>query len=111
MVQQTPDGLVFVRDGTKVYGDTTANFNADFGETAPALPAGANDRVYEVGVRHPIMGGGDIIAGGPIPWDVGDRWIANIDAGIAAQAARPPAVLLTESAIALKEIRDAKQNP
>lgn len=105
MVQQTPDGLIYVRDGTKVYGDTTANFTLDFGETPPTLPANANDRVYEVGVRHPIMGGGDIIAGGPIPWDVGDRWINNIDAGLAAQAARPPPEVIPTAV--LKETSNA----
>jgi hypothetical protein len=90
MVQQTPDDLVYVRVPPKVYGDTTAHFNADFGETAPVIPMGANDRVYEPGIRHALMLNGQVMGGGPMPWDVGDRWITKIDAGLAAQAARQP---------------------
>jgi hypothetical protein len=90
MVQQTPDNLVIVRVPPKVYIDTTAHFNVDFGETAPVIPMGSNDRVYEPGKRHALMLDGNVMGGGPLPWDVGDRWITKIDAGLAAQAARQP---------------------
>lgn len=96
-VHQHPDNLVYVRTAAKTYGDTTAHFQTDFGVTLPALPSGANERIYTVGARHAIQGGGTVIAGGPLPWPQGDQIIANLDAGLAAQAARvaatPPPVI------------------
>jgi hypothetical protein len=92
MVQCTPDGKMVVRSGTKVYIDTEANFATDFGEPHPTMPAGATDCVYEPGVRHTYTNGVTIIAGGPVPWTAGDRYIANIDAALASQATRPPPV-------------------
>lgn len=93
MVHQNPDGFVIIHSVDKEYVDTLANFQADFGTTIPALPAGANDRVYQPGIRHPIMGGGNVVDGGPVPWPLGDGWITNIAAGLAAQAARQPPVV------------------
>lgn len=90
-VHQNPDGFMIVRatNGT-TYVDTIAHFQADFGTTVPALAPPAQDRIYQQGVRHPIMYGGNVIDGGPVPWPLGDGWIANINAGLAAQAARQP---------------------
>ena len=79
-----------VYDGTKTYVDTKANFEADFASTVPALTAGATTRVYEQGVRHPMMALGNVVDGGPVPWTLGDSWITNIQAGLDAQAARQP---------------------
>jgi hypothetical protein len=89
-VHQHPDGWVIVRtDSSGTYKDTKANFELDFGVTLPALPAPANERIYTQGIRHPIQMGNNIIAGGPMPWTLGDQILGNIAAGLAAQAARP----------------------
>ena len=93
MVQQTADGLVIVRSGTKNYLDTGANFALDFGEAAPVLPAGCNDRVYEPDIRHAGTNSVTVLYGGPIPWTSGDRYIANIDMGLSNQATRLAAVV------------------
>src|SRR5215204_1459087 len=86
---QHPDGNIFVRgDAGIYYTDTPENFTADFGVEPPVLPDGADDHVYTQGRRHAFMGGGNIIAGGPVPWPVGDQVIAALPAGLAAQAAR-----------------------
>jgi hypothetical protein len=93
MVQQTEDEMMIVRDNTgKVYIDTETNFATDFGETVPALPAGADDRTYEPGKRHAITDCFSIIEAGPLPWAAGDRYIANVQAGLDAQAARRAAI-------------------
>lgn len=90
MVQQTPDGLVIVRVGSQVYTDTASNAGLDFGSGLPDLPTGAHDRVYEQGVRHACTDGITIVAGGDMPWAIGDTYIAGITAALAAQAARQP---------------------
>jgi hypothetical protein len=91
MVQQNADGVI-VRNTTlnKVYRDTLANFALDFAVTAPTLPTGATDRIYDAGVRHSITDGHTVIQGGPMPWSVGDSAIANINTGLANQTARQP---------------------
>src|SRR6187455_338685 len=91
--QQHPDGMIFVRgEAGKYYADTPENFVADFGGTflPPALPDGADDHVYTQGKRHAYMGGGNIIAGGPVPWPEGDQLTADLDAGLAAPLERNP---------------------
>jgi len=90
-INQSPDGTVSVASGQKRYIDTLANFQADFAVTLPAIPSGGNNRIYEKDVRHPIIYRGNVVDGGPVPWSMGDTIIANIDAGLAAQAARQPA--------------------
>jgi hypothetical protein len=92
-VEQNADGIVFVRDATtgKVYSDTVANFNADFTVTMPALPTGADHRIYTPNVRHALASSVTIIADGGIPWALGDSVIANINTGLSKQAARQPA--------------------
>lgn len=88
MVQQTVNGLVVRVSDTKAYMDYNANFALDYVEPVPAFPAGATDRTYVQGVRHAITDTVTIIAGGPMPWTDGDRYIANIDMALANQAAR-----------------------
>lgn len=84
-----PDGYVYVRaaDGTE-YIDDNVNFVRDFSETLPPLPDGADDHIYTQGRRHAYMGDGNIIEGGPMPWDQGDRIIASVTDALAAQATR-----------------------
>jgi hypothetical protein len=98
MVQQTPDGHLIVRSGSQVYLDTYANAALDYGVATPALPSGCIDRVYEPGVRHCCTDGFTVLYGGPVPWTVGDSYIANIAAALAAQAARPPSARETQNA-------------
>jgi hypothetical protein len=90
MVQQTPDGHLIVRSTSKVYIDTYAHAALDYGVATPAVPAGCTDRVYVPGVRHCGTNGFTVLYGGPNPWAVGDSYIANITAALAAQAARKP---------------------
>jgi len=87
-LHEHPDGYVYVRAGGVTYADTAENFVADFSETLPPMPAGADDHIYTQDRRHAWMGDGNVIEGGPIPWPQGDRIIANLAAGIAAQDAR-----------------------
>jgi hypothetical protein len=87
-VHQHPDGAVYVRVDSEVYVDTPANFATDFGEALPDLPPGAVERIYDQGVRHPILDGVNIIDGGPMPWPLGDQIIAAIHSLLAAQQAR-----------------------
>lgn len=90
MVQEAPDGRVYVRDATQVYCDTRANFQLDFSVTLPGLPAGADERIYVPGRSHALQNRTTIISGGPMPWALGDNVITNINTGLAAQAARNP---------------------
>jgi hypothetical protein len=87
-VHQHPDRHVIVRAGGRVYIDTPENFALDFAIALPPLPAGANEQIYTQGKRNAFMGDGNVIDGGPMPWDEGDRIIANVSAGLAKQAAR-----------------------
>lgn len=102
-VHQHPDGLVYVRTDDGVYMDTLENFALDYGQGLPALPAGADDRIYAQGKRHAIMGGGNVIAGGPVPWDLGDQLINSVSALLAAQDARRNPPLTLDQAIASKD--------
>jgi hypothetical protein len=90
MVQQTPDGHLIVRSASQVYIDTYANAALDFNVVTPVLPSGCVDRVYEPGVRHCGTDGFTVLYGGPVPWSVGDSYIANIAAALTAQTARQP---------------------
>jgi hypothetical protein len=85
---QHPDGFVYVRTDAATYADTLENFEGDFGVTIPALPEGAEERVYTQDKRHAVMGDGNIIEGGPMPWDLGDQIIASVQSGLAAQVTR-----------------------
>jgi hypothetical protein len=102
-VHQHPDGLIYVRTPSVTYSDTPANAALDFGETLPPLPPGSNDRIYVQGVRHAIMATeGGLLEGGPIPWALGDRMIANVEAALALKNTRdhPP---LTPAEIAKRD--------
>lgn len=87
-VHQTPDGIVYVRTLNGVYADTVAHLQADFGVQLPSLPAGADDRIYRPGIRHTLMGDGNLIAAGPLPWLLGDQLISTIQSGLQAQSTR-----------------------
>lgn len=89
---QHPDGFIYVRaeDGA-LYADTKENFVSDAGLTLPALPDGADDHIYTQDRRHAFMGNGNVIEGGPVPWDWGDAVIARVPQLLAAQDARKPA--------------------
>lgn len=92
-VHRHPDGLVYVRTIGATYCDTPDNFVSDFGEELPALPQGADEHIYTQHRRHCFMGSGDIIEGGPVPWDQGDVIIAKISPALAAKAQRDEAIL------------------
>lgn len=88
MVQQHPDGLIYVRTDSGTYSDMPENFALDYGAAFPALPAGAVERIYTPGDRHVVsyLPGGDVAQ--PMPWDFGDGAIADIAKLLAAQTAR-----------------------
>lgn len=100
-VHHHPDGLIYVRVGKDFYSDTPANFVLDFGLSLPSLPSGAIERIYDQGRRHCIAEEGNVIAGGEMPWPLGDSVIANFAAAKAAQHARrnppPPPPTLAEA--------------
>jgi hypothetical protein len=86
---QHPDGKIFVRTDYGTYSDTPENFEADFGVTLPTLPPGAIERIYTQGKRHAIHDDeGNVIAGGPMPWDFGDQVISSIETGMTAWTQR-----------------------
>ena len=89
---QHPDGHIYVRGQKSTYGDTPANFSLDFGMELPALAEGADEQLYSQDRRHCYMAGGDIVAGGPMPWPLGDSIIDQINAALAAQLSRIPPV-------------------
>jgi hypothetical protein len=47
-----------------------------------------------------------VLYGGPVPWTVGDSYIANIAAALTAQAARPPPP--TNPPLQMKEVQNAQ---
>jgi hypothetical protein len=70
---QHPDGLIYIRVSSKqFYMDTPANFVLDFGQPIPALPAGANERLYIQGKSHALLNREGLVAGGEMPWKYGD---------------------------------------
>jgi hypothetical protein len=87
---------VWVRADSGLYQDTPENFALDcagvgISEALPDLPSGAVERIYQQGVRHPIQDAISVVAGGEMPWPLGDEIIAAIDHLLAAQEARQPA--------------------
>lgn len=85
---QHPDGLIYVRTTAATYSDTPENFELDFGVSLQPMPHGADEHIYTQGKRHCFMGDGDVIDGGPMPWPEGDKIIADVANGLAAQLAR-----------------------
>lgn len=77
--EQHSDGRVYVRSGDALYIDTLENFIADFGEAPEAIPEGAHERMYTQGRRHAFNGPEGTVAGGDMPYDLGDRAIAQIE--------------------------------
>lgn len=83
-LHQHPDGLVYIRFGILgvhdlYYVDTPSNLALDCPDCPlPILPEDANERIYTQGKRHAIMGGGNIIDGGPLPWEIGDYLIDHV---------------------------------
>jgi hypothetical protein len=96
---QHSDGAIYVRSGANVYGDTSANFATDSGATAPALPAGVAERLYDDDPAHgrhvycDAKGNQLDASPGPGAWAPGDAIIANCTALIGAQQARIAAAL------------------
>lgn len=88
MLQQAPDGRVYVRTEGGTYGDTLENFAKDHGSPFPALDTGLTERIYQPDVRHALIAHHNVVDGGPMPWPEGDAIIAAITALLAAQAAR-----------------------
>jgi hypothetical protein len=78
------------RDGRAetFYRDSGSNFAIDSGLQVPALPAGIDERLYEPGVRHALIAGNDVVAGGPMPWEPGDQIIERVSALLDAQNTR-----------------------
>ena len=102
-VHEQPEGRVVSRQpGGATYNDTRENFLADFGVTLPALPAGADERIYIPGERHTLQGGGNVIEGGPMPWPLGDQIIQGVDEALILKNARdnPPPTQEEEDAAA-----------
>jgi hypothetical protein len=89
--QHHPDGYIYVRpDSGNIYADTLAHFQSDYGQPAPALPAGADEQIYTQNIRHTYKRKGMVVGGGPRAYSIGDNIIAAISSLLAAQAARPP---------------------
>src|SRR5580765_2893390 len=79
--------------GDKIYRDTDANFSIDAQRSAPELPGGIDERLYEPDVRHALIVNHNVVAGGPMPWPEGDAILETVDALIAAQRDRTGADL------------------
>lgn len=86
------NGLVRVDGGAQIYIDAVSAFASDNGAPAPALPPGAVERIYELGIRHAISDGRSVVEAGPQPWGFGDAAIRNVSALLVAQAKRRVAV-------------------
>lgn len=84
------EGFIIVTVGGVVaYFDTLANFTLDFGQAPPAIVAGADERIYEPGIRHTMQNsGGSVLTGGAMPWAFGDAALAGIADLVAAKADR-----------------------
>lgn len=100
--QHHPDDWIIIRQSqNKVYSDTIANFEADYGSPCAGLPDGFIGRYYEPGVNHYITTGNTAIPQ-PLQWADGDRYIAAYDSLMAAKMAREAA----ESEEIIKEETD-----
>jgi hypothetical protein len=89
---RNPEGNVVIRSTAGVYFDTQANFELDYGAELEPLPAGADQMIYRQGVSHAYIDGadGNLIAGGPVPWALGDDIIASVPRLLQAQHDRQP---------------------
>jgi hypothetical protein len=89
---QHPNGKIYVRTAGSVYEETPENFAADHGASAPALPDGVRERIYDDGGRHALIDAkGNQVDSGPIPFEFGDAAIAACSALIAKKTGREDA--------------------
>lgn len=94
-----PDGWIYVRTAAGTYADTTANFIADFRWQIPARPEGLVERLYDDGGRHVLTDAkGNHVLNGPVPWEWGDRAIAQVETLLSRQSARLGLVAEAEAA-------------
>ena len=100
-VHHTPDRYVVVQTDNGLYFDTDANFALDWrGEAFPHMPKGARERIYRQGVVHAIQSAETVLEGGPMPWPLGDRIIADLDNLVARQKKRKEAEVKTPEQMA-----------
>jgi len=101
-LQQFDDGVVLVVGEAGEYRASAADFAADYGAPAPALPAGAITRIYRPGEQH-HTNSGDTAEPGPLTWPDGDAILAALPQLLAARETRenPPPTLA--------EVRAAKR--
>jgi hypothetical protein len=86
--QHHPDGWIIVRRGqNKVYSDTIANFEVDYGNPYTGLPEGFIGRYYEPGVNHYVHTDDTAVPQG-LSWLEGDAYIEAYERLIAAKADR-----------------------
>jgi hypothetical protein len=84
-------GTMGVGTVDKMYRDTNANYELDAKQSAPELPKGVDERLYEPDVRHALIAKHHVVAGGPMPWPEGDAIIKTMDGLLAAQRERQTA--------------------
>jgi hypothetical protein len=86
-----PDGKIIVRTTSgEFYIETPEVFEKDFGEKFPALPEGAIERLYRQNTFHMIGDGENVLGGGPIPWEFGERVLQAFFRLMEAHKARQP---------------------
>ena len=95
-------GTMGVGSVDKMYRDTNANFSIDAKQSAPELPGGIDERLYEPDVRHALIANHHVVAGGPMPLPEGDAILKTADALINAQRDRLAADLEAQR----KQIKD-----
>lgn len=101
-----PDKLIYIRLGLYDihYVDTYANFILDCPEVRlTPLQEGVEELIYTQGKRHALMTNGDIVDGGPMPWNTGDWVIDRLADILLAQKNRQEAEIKR-----LKEIEENK---
>ena len=81
-------GTMGVGTGDKMYRDTDANYSLDAQQSAPELPEGIDERLYEPDVRHALIANHQVVDGGPMPWPQGDAIIKMADSLIVTQRQR-----------------------
>lgn len=108
-VHQLRDGKVAIRTDAGTYLDTLENFALDYGSAFPFWdgPGDGDEAIYEPGVRHPRMSGGNIADAGPMPWPEGDAMIAAAPGLISAKVDRERAV--REAAAAAEVVAKATE--
>jgi hypothetical protein len=103
-IQQDLKNVLVVGVDETTYLDTVENFNADYDAAIPALPDGITLRLYERGVRHPLIANNNVMDGGPLPWPEGDAIIDGIDDLLTARDAREVAAKVATKDISEPEL-------